>query len=69
MFLGFSAVSEEIDRHKLKRITLVEEQHTTLASRVQLKIRACQEECARLQAQILKSALYSAFYIVDVLKH
>ena len=50
--MGFSEVTEEIDRHTLNHIILVEEQHTTLASRVQLKIRACQEECSRLQAAL-----------------
>ena len=44
MFLGFSEVSEEIHRHELIRITLVEEQQATLASRAQLKIQACQAE-------------------------
>ena len=62
MFLGFSEVSEEIHRHELIRITLAEEQQVTLASCVQLKIQACQDECSRLEAALAKVEVMCAEY-------
>ena len=65
IFLGFTKVEAEIERHALKQAEELEEQRAALASKVRLALQACQDECVRLKEGLAEEDARVARYRKD----
>jgi hypothetical protein len=65
IFLGFTKVEAEIERHALKQAELLEEERAALASKVRLSLQACQDECVRLKEGLAEVKTRVAKYRKD----